>query len=48
MGIPFVVLLVLCIWAVMIRSFSRKPMPTMLGLPKDESTRQNLTCLACG
>lgn len=47
MGIPFVVLLVLCIWAVMIRSFSRKPMPTMLGLPKDESTRQNLTSLAC-
>lgn len=45
MGIPFVVLLVLTIWAVMIRSFSRKPMPTLIGQPKDETPRQNLTQL---
>ena len=46
MGIPFVVLLVLGIWAVMIRSFSRKPMPALLRLPQDETPRQNLTQLA--
>ncbi|MGN1256536.1 MAG: DUF6057 family protein [Bacteroidaceae bacterium] len=46
MGIPFVVLLVLTIWAVMIRSFSRKPMPTLFGLPNDETPRQNLLGLA--
>ena len=45
MGIPFVVLLVLTIWGVMIRSFSRKPTPALLGLPRDESVRQNLTGL---
>lgn len=46
MGVPFVVLLVLTIWAVMIRSFSRKPMPTLFGLPNDETPRQNLLGLA--
>lgn len=46
MGVPFVVLLVLVIWAVMIRSFSRKPMPTLFGLPNDETPRQNLLGLA--
>lgn len=46
LGIPFVVLLVLGIWGVMIRSFSKKPTPALLRLPKDETTRQNLTALA--
>lgn len=40
-GIPFVVLLVLCIWGVIIRSFSRKPVPSVIGIPKDETPRQN-------
>lgn len=39
-GIPFVVLLVLCIWAIIIRSFSRKPVPAFIGIPKDETPRQ--------
>lgn len=46
MGIPFVVLLVLAIWGMMIRSFSRKPTPALLGIPRDETPRQNLTGLA--
>lgn len=46
LGIPFVVLLVLAIWGVMIRSFSHKPMPALLRLPQDETPRQNLTGLA--
>ena len=40
-GIPFLVLVVLCIWAVIIRSFSRKPAPAFISLPKDETPRQN-------
>ncbi|MBR4129654.1 MAG: hypothetical protein IKU02_01880 [Bacteroidaceae bacterium] len=40
-GIPFLVLVVLCIWAVIIRSFSRKPAPAFIRLPKDETPRQN-------
>jgi len=40
-GIPFVVLLILCIWGVIIRSFSRKPVPAVIGIPKDETPRQN-------
>lgn len=40
-GIPFVVLLVLCIWGTIIRSFSRKPVPAFIGIPRDESPRQN-------
>ena len=45
-GIPFVVLLILCIWGVMIRSFSRKPVPTLVGIPTDETPRQNCLQLA--
>ena len=45
-GIPFVVLTVLCIWAVIIRSFSRKPAPTFVGIPTDETPRQNRLQLA--
>ncbi|MBQ6192174.1 MAG: hypothetical protein IJK51_07745 [Bacteroidaceae bacterium] len=40
-GIPFVALVVLCIWSIMIRSFSRKPAPAFIGIPKDETPRQN-------
>ena len=40
-GIPFLGLVVLCIWAVIIRSFSRKPAPAFIRLPKDETPRQN-------
>ena len=40
-GIPFVVLVVLCIWGIIIRSFSRKPAPAFIGIPKDETPRQN-------
>lgn len=45
-GIPFVVVDVLCIWAVIIRSFSRKPVPAFIGIPTDESPRQNRLQLA--
>ena len=41
MGIPFLVLLVLAIWGIMIRSFSRKPVPALVGIPRDETPRQN-------
>ena len=41
-GIPFVVLVVLCIWGVTIRSFSRKPVPAVIGVPRDETPRQNI------
>ena len=40
-GIPFVALDVLCVWALIIRSFSRKPAPAFIGIPKDETPRQN-------
>ena len=40
-GIPFVALVVLCIWAIIIRSFSRKPVPAFIGIPKDETPKQN-------
>ena len=40
-GIPLVVLVVLCIWAVIIRSFSKKPAPAFIGIPNDETPRQN-------
>ena len=40
-GIPFVALDVLCLWALIIRSFSRKPAPAFIGIPKDETPRQN-------
>lgn len=40
-GIPFVALVVLCIWAIIIRSFSSKPAPAFISLPKDETPRQN-------
>ncbi len=40
-GIPFVVLVVLCIWGVIIRSFSRKPLPAFFGISQDETPRQH-------
>lgn len=45
-GIPFLAVLVLCIWAVIIRSFSRKPTPAFVRIPKDETPRQNWLQLA--
>lgn len=41
MGIPFCILLILCVWGMIIRSFSRKPTPAFLVTPKDETPRQN-------
>ena len=40
-GIPFAALVVLCIWSIIIRSFSRKPVPAIIGIPMDETPRQN-------
>lgn len=45
LGIPFCVVLILLIWAVMIRSFSRKKAPAILGIPHDETPRDNLAQL---
>ena len=42
MGIPFLVLLVLIIWGIMIRSFSKKKVPALIGIPGDETQRDNL------
>ncbi|MBR4643845.1 MAG: hypothetical protein IKO73_01620 [Bacteroidaceae bacterium] len=42
MGIPFLVLLVLVIWGIMIRSFSRKKTPSFIKVPSDETHRDNL------
>ena len=41
LGIPFVIVLILSIWAVIIRSFSRKPAPAIIRIPNDETPRQN-------
>lgn len=41
LGIPFLTVLVLSIWAVIIRSFSRKSAPAIVGIPRDESPWQN-------
>lgn len=41
MGIPLAILAILIVWGVMIRSFSRKPSPAFLRIPKDESPRAN-------
>lgn len=41
MGIPFCILLILFVWGVIIRSFSHKPAPAIMGLPKDETPGQN-------
>ncbi|MBO7069269.1 MAG: hypothetical protein J6W52_11455 [Bacteroidaceae bacterium] len=46
LGIPFLVLLVLVIWGIMIRSFSRKKMPVLIGIPADETLRDNFLQLA--
>ena len=45
-GIPFLALDVLCIWALIIRSFSRKPAPAFIRIPTDETPRQNRIQLA--
>lgn len=42
MGIPFLALLVLLICALIIRSFSHKPVPAFIGIPKDETVSQNM------
>lgn len=42
MGIPLLYVLVLSVSAVIIRSFSRKPVPVYIGIPKDESSRDNV------
>lgn len=42
LGIPFLVLLVLIIWGIMIRSFSRKKVPALISIPTDETQRDNL------
>ena len=45
-GVPFLALLVLAIWGIMIRSFSRKKVPALIGIPSDETQRDNLIQLA--
>ena len=40
-GIPLLALDVLCIWAVIIRSFSKKPAPAFIRVPQDETPWQN-------
>ncbi len=45
-GIPFLALDVLCIWALIIRSFSRKPAPAFIRIPTDETPRQSCIQLA--
>lgn len=42
LGIPFLTLLVLVIWGIMIRSFSKKKVPALIGIPADETPRDNL------
>lgn len=41
MGIPFCILVILLVWAIIIRSFSRKPSPSIIKTPKDETPTQN-------
>ena len=41
MGIPFCATVILTIWTVMIASFSRKKVPTIIAVPKDETPWQN-------
>ncbi len=41
MGIPFCILLILLIWTALIASFSRKRMPALVCIPKDETRWQN-------
>ena len=41
MGVPVLSLAVLAIWGVLIRSFSKKKAPAFLGIPQDETPRQN-------
>lgn len=41
MGIPFCILLILSIWGIIIHSFSRKPVPAVISMPKDETPLQN-------
>lgn len=41
MGIPFCIFLILLVWGIIIRSFSKKPTPAILLLPKDETPGQN-------
>jgi hypothetical protein len=46
LGIPFLTLFVFAIWGIMIRSFSRKKVPALIGIPADETQRDNLLQLA--
>lgn len=46
MGIPVMALAVLCVGGVLIRCFSHKPAPAFVGIPKDETSWQNLAQLA--
>lgn len=41
LGIPFCAVLILLIWTALIASFSRKRMPALIGIPKDETRWQN-------
>lgn len=46
MGIPLAILLVLLVWGIIIRSFSRKHSPALIRRPKDETTLNNHLQLA--
>lgn len=46
MGVPLLATFILSIWAIIIRSFSRKDMPALCSRPKDETSLQNYIQLA--
>ncbi len=46
MGIPLAILAILSVWGLIIRSFSRKPSPALLRIPRDETLAQNWLQLA--
>lgn len=46
LGIPLCATVILTIWAIMIASFSRKPSPALLCIPKDETQGQNMAQVA--
>lgn len=46
MGIPLCILVILMVWGVIIRSFSKKHSPALFSLPKDETPMQNILQLA--
>lgn len=46
LGIPFCIFVILLVWGIIIRSFSRKHSPSIFTIPKDETRWQNLRQIA--